>query len=104
MNPDNTLYQPIIFLRKKVKVGLVKKDFINYTLIVPYVFREASSATKFLGNYIKELIEKGEVPKDVLTKTGELNTDKIKTAVQTVLISELSLQDDDDDLGGIFGV
>ena len=91
------LYQPLLIWNREIKVKF-HKETLAYPIYAPYVFKEPSHATNFLSDYIKELIERGDLPKDVILEDGNVDESKLKTAVVDVALSTLESIDTEDEV------
>ena len=91
------LYQPLIIWNRIIKIKF-HKETLAYPIYAPYVFKEPSQATKFLGTYVRELIDRGDLPKEVLLENGNIDEDKLKTAVVDVALSTIESTDMDDEV------
>lgn len=91
---DGRLYQPVVFYNETTRV-LFKKVSRTVPIYSNNIFFEPATATKFLSIFIRQLIERGDLPKSVVDKNGVLDNAVVRTGVVEVLLADIELEDDD---------
>ena len=83
----SAIYQPCVFYTQ------VKKRFLQKPLAIsmPYysdsVFLKEEDAVAFIPYFLKRLVEKGLVPKEVIGPSGEIDTSVIEPRMATLTLA-----------------
>lgn len=87
MSNDGHLYQPVVFYKKSIKVGF-HTELLAYPFYSPIVFNEPAQATGYLSTFIKDMVESGDLPKEVIVN-DKLDEHLVQGAVQEIIIGKI---------------
>lgn len=76
---DLNLWQCCVIYKRKI--GFLKKTVVPFMFTSPKVNDSREAALAYASFYIKQLIEQGDLPPEVINDDNTVNDDLIKTAV-----------------------
>jgi hypothetical protein len=81
------IYQPCVFYTQLKKRFLQKPLAISMPFYSDSVFLKEEDAVAFLPYFLKKLVEKGLVPKEVISSEGKVDTNVIEPGMATLTLA-----------------
>lgn len=92
MNNEGHFWQPMVILNREIKVRF-HKETLAYPIYSPVVFSEPAQATEYIGKFIKDLVESGDLPKESIINEHKINEKVIKGAIQEIIVGKIERED-----------
>lgn len=85
----NGFWQPSFIYNREIKVGYKKYEPVAFNFTCGTVFADKEEAAAFLPYYLKQLIESGDLPKDVIKEDKTIDETKLIPTVAHLEVGKL---------------
>ena len=92
MSNDGHFWQPMVIYNREIRVSF-HREMLAYPIYSPIVFPEPAQATEYLGKFIKDLVDSGDLPKEAIINEHDINEKIIKGAVQEIVVGKIEREE-----------